>query len=1686
MTKQQKILSTLRLYVCPCHLCTAKRVTEEIRKIEKRIMLEVNFGRNGRVLNVSNVDELTMAAILVANGGINASVSKMLELYFKAYVRMVKLLRQEPFLSFDDLMDFPEFAFLQISPSLLRYFKHLFVRTQPRCYQIYALENDKRKLVFQQPPVSREDLVGIEHNPGPMSIWLIVLNLMFGINLWDHFLIAGVTSTGFPQRAISIQICWSIALITLICKVLILFDRETLVGIEHNPGPEKMIIKYLKNMEKIDDFASTRKRSSKISNVLKSIEKKNQKTKDQLLNEKRRMKNSNFLPEGLFDSTIKLEESSKAFLEDVVDRLLSNTMNIDVSHHIDIPFQHKVSSALQGLQSLGKKIWNLIVAFLKLVLSFLHPVVSDFILPFLESEEEVWFDANEYQTEGGVSWEILTDNIYAKHLKDVVQRRDWSSFCRLTELLKGIYFKQSPLVFYQKLAEETANFLYEIFGVKIPFLYKEDLLMKELFAEAKSLYDQYSTGQIDDYAFADRVMIFVNELENHLYEKRQTVSPQQKEKLTHLLRKFQPVMQYCMRYVNPNNGPRVEPLAILIAGPTGVGKSTITVPFLLALMSRILPEDKKEQFMKNHNDFLFFRANENEFWDGYKMRNVAVVYDDFGQMKDAVGAPSADAFEMIRLKNTAPYHLHFAALEDKQRNYATPKLIFATTNLSKLWFNGLTCSEAVSRRFDLCYVQVPRAEFSKDNLDTEPWSRRLDVDKIREKYPLDLNDPASYVPLDVVEFIPWNFTLGQQRDGPILSFWELLDACESKFKEVSTSGDRMLKFHRFLKENPRPVPQMNSKFNWDYVKTTLFNGIKGMVDIPTFYDSRVAISDKAKLVLSGLLGAASIALAFRLTSGSDAGMNLQSSNSKVEAKDKKIKTNLKSRARAVKRTNRAIRPPHGMISAQSGDTQLNSYLKLLKRNMYKLGSRGSENDFGWALFLFDRTFLIPRHFLLTLDSEVYEAASENRIVTVSFKNPFTGNCAIVVDWQNDVSLYDYALPSATGSLVDYVFMTIRESKCRVHADITDMFVHDKNFRDGERFKAQMAVQRAGEVLFLLPEVCILKSAMEYGSQVHSEEGEVMVHTNTISYSAPTEFGDCGSVILSIDPRFQRPTIVGIHTAGHRNQRGNQKLALGTYIEREHIDKLRQQLPTILKKELLEVDDVKMEGFTGLRAATQPRIPFQTKIQKSVLSEDLWETTTKPAYLRPFTTPTGEEKDPRKIARDGYCHSEVYIDSDTLDRSHVLVNELVLRQVHTAPWAPRIFSFEEAVLGIPGVEYVESINRSTSPGYPYVLENRSKGKTAWFGNDQDLNLQLPKALELRKRVEEVLVLAKCGVRSEHIFVDYLKDERRPISKVEEGKTRQFMACGMDFLICVKMYFGDFIRSICQNRIQNGIAVGVNPFSEWDTLVSYMKDTKTKRFTAGDYSKFDARIPVAIAYAVLDTVEQFYYNSTDEDRLVRQILWLEIVNSLHISQGVVYEFCGGNPSGQPMTSIFNSIANLEMLAYLGLNNQLRYQPHTDYDLVFKRTRFSVFGDDNIISYEPSDKDIFGQVNLERHAFEDLGMTYTNESKDSNVVQDREIEQISFLKRGFRQDHGIWMCPLQIDVLRETLSWERQGSTESEMKLRAEAVLAEFARHGKPVFATETPRIVRAMQKHYKYACKNANYHLAVEDGNGLQYI
>jgi len=266
-----------------------------------------------------------------------------------------------------------------------------------------------------------------------------------------------------------------------------------------------------------------------------------------------------------------------------------------------------------------------------------------------------------------------------------------------------------------------------------------------------------------------------------------------------------------------------------------------------------------------------------------------------------------------------------------------------------------------------------------------------------------------------------------------------------------------------------------------------------------------------------------------------------------------------------------------------------------------------------------------------------------------------------------------------------------------------------------------------------------------------------------------------------------------------------------------------------------------------------------------------------------------------------------------------------------------------------------------------------------------------------------------------------------------------------------------------------------------LYDFLNKWQDTKVIAGDYSAYDSKIPIAISYAVLDIIEAYYYNSTVEDRDTRRILFLEIVNSLHIRNGVVYEFLGGNPSGQPMTAVFNSIANIFMLLIV-----IRYlEQDLDIQTIYNNVNLTTFGDDHIIAINPNAFSNLTQDKFAEGMKAIFDYDYTNEKKDGKVYILRDLDQVSFLKRGFRKAGVHVYPPLELDVIKETLNHVRQGWNTEEFRLRVKAVMKELAYHGADVFNAHAPKILKLWYENFPEVIEENTYDSALQGEHTLSY-
>lgn len=569
--------------------------------------------------------------------------------------------------------------------------------------------------------------------------------------------------------------------------------------------------------------------------------------------------------------------------------------------------------------------------------------------------------------------------------------------------------------------------------------------------------------------------------------------------------------------------------------------------------------------------------------------------------------------------------------------------------------------------------------------------------------------------------------------------------------------------------------------------------------------------------------------------------------------------------------------------------------------------------------------------------------------------------------------------------------------------------------------------------------------------------------NHIDYDLETQNGMCGA-LLSISNKLIHTKLVGFHVAGGAGvlalgaltTRQLLEQALSVHVEEHNIPRsylIDGRIPysqslvdAQCQSKLLELGDCLSIG-----KAPAPAAPVVTQLRPSLIFDKIQTHIAKPAILKP--TMIGEEKvDPMYKGLKKIMGDQTWVDPELLEAAA----SDVFQGLGMCPTGQgRVLSYEEAIKGVEGDPYMRPINRTTSPGYPYNLTNKSKGKTHWLGAESDYITDNP---ELRADVTALINDSRSGIRGSAISIATLKDEKRPIAKVDAGKTRVFEACPQHLVIAMRQYFLDFTAHVMRHRISNGIAVGINPYSlEWTRLAHHLQ-TQGNYMIAGDFSNFDGSLLMQVLVKIVEKINEWYGDS-DENQLIRSALWEHICNADILVRGEVIRKTHSQPSGNPMTVIINSLFNgiVMRIAYMILKKERGMPPVCDY-----RNHVSeiIYGDDDVKSVSGSIIDWFNQIELTR-ALASFGLTYTDESKSGSILPYKPLEDVSFLKRKFvLQQDGTFMAPMDLENILEITNWIRGKATVSATKENCEQAVMELSLHTKQVYDLWSSRIREAL--------------------------
>ncbi len=761
------------------------------------------------------------------------------------------------------------------------------------------------------------------------------------------------------------------------------------------------------------------------------------------------------------------------------------------------------------------------------------------------------------------------------------------------------------------------------------------------------------------------------------------------------------------------------------------------------------------------------------------------------------------------------------------------------------------------------------------------------------------------------------------------------------------------------------------------------------------------------------------------------------------------------------------------------DSNMMSVLEAVRQQQWFAMLRyanGDSHKLGTITNVTGTIYMMPDHFVrfVTLASQREEL---DRIVLVNVANPLCDKHILVEDFIHDVRTYNIQNPQEEDAPRDLCFIDAGRTMPRGKNIIKHFMSNDQLFKlancefngvlSGLDFNSKgqpELVRNHGQ--------CQTHQKCTYYLNACGER-EKYVAYDIISYSMPTKAGDCGQLLHCNSSTVRGGRIVGMHISTNGvNTNYSQVVTM------EDIERAVQDFPGSAQCEgvlahLNASDATQMQsGFMNVGTITPLPQASKSCISKSTLHGLIAEPTCKPAHLKPFTNKDGELVDPlaKGVNKAGVTCG--IIDKPTLKIATTDV-KLRIAENHVAePPAIRVLTYEEAVKGIEGNDLFQPINRSTSPGYPWCLErNGAPGKTKWIGNGE-YDFTSPDALKLREAVDDLIEACRTDQTRDIVWIDTLKDERRPIEKVDEGKTRVFSNGPMHYNIAFRKYFMGALAHIRHNRIYNGIGVGLNVWSnEWNFLAEYLT-ANSQTMIDGDFSNYDGTLSDQIMWEAFEVLHSLY-DDGPENYTIRKNLWYYACFATRICRDKVYQCTHSLPSGFPATAEVNSIYQLIAFRCIYLKLARIHNPSVANMACFNKfVRLIIYGDDNIVSIS---EEIIAWFNMEtiKDAFKKyLNMTYTNPQKTDEIVISKTLKDVSFLKRSFRRPtvngytYPMYVCPADLESRLEMLNWTRTGNIVNPKDIESDIVcevFKELAMHGSKIYDQYVPMISKLAMQH-----------------------
>nr|AMR36336.1 polyprotein [Strawberry mottle virus] len=604
---------------------------------------------------------------------------------------------------------------------------------------------------------------------------------------------------------------------------------------------------------------------------------------------------------------------------------------------------------------------------------------------------------------------------------------------------------------------------------------------------------------------------------------------------------------------------------------------------------------------------------------------------------------------------------------------------------------------------------------------------------------------------------------------------------------------------------------------------------------------------------------------------------------------------------------------------------------------------------------------------------------------------------------------------------------------------------------------------------------VLKSTFSRRHEVidiHNDKGRVVWQANNLM-TVPIyhQVGHCGRLLLARD-EAKCLKIVGVHVAGIVIQ--EKYISLFSEINAIHksAEVAVQQGMDIDILELVE-PETKTEMVVKIGQVAhgqQFRPASRTAIIKSQIHDTLWRAPeTEPTVISPTDPRVPYQFDPYTAGIMKF-EKEVgpldFTDPDSHESTVVqdITEELAREKKAIGGFAlDTVCSDDVAINGVEGVPYAERLVMSTSEGYPFVLSRKAQdtGKFRFFDKDGDKWIAKDEVLDDLHELEE-------SIKSEDfsggiITIACAKDEKTKIKKVREvPKTRIFEILPFHYNILVRKYYLFFMQFIMSLHDFLPCKVGLNVYSKsWDTM--HAEHNRFAYHFNGDYTGFDTATPRVLMMRIADMVSELACDGR-ENAIVRRNLMRMAVERRILVLRDLYQVKGGTPSGFALTVIINSVVNQFYLMWAWRKIMSRIDPGlVPYRVMRSHCTFSVYGDDNVVSFSLQVKDMYNLVTIASE-LKVIGVNLSDGKKTGNLVKWMDFSDLDFLKRRWVLSSGQgFLCPLDKSAIEERLFWVRTSEDSVEtLDDNCYSALMEAFHHGREYFQFLRTKIQDAYDK------------------------